>query len=128
MANMMAGVKLEGIAESGYGVTIGGFHCPSIEFSGRLDELKKKMSVFYDAVQWEENGHILFLALSRETTSIPYNKDIAVLRREPHRFFQDLPTFLLSTKAQFVDRMILSGSLGSVSLVLLYRPVESASV
>lgn len=122
---MMAGVILEGIAQSGYGVTIGGFHCMSIEFGERFEELKKKMISPTDVVQWESEGHIMLLAMCRESYNIPGRREITVLRREPHRFFQDLPKFLSSSKAQFVDRMILSGSLGSISLTLLYRPAES---
>ena len=121
---MMASVKTSGSAESGYGISLHGFHCPTLEFQARLDELTKNLYSFNDCVQFEENGHIVFLALKRESSIIPAHRQAATFRREPHKFFLDLPAFLARTKAQFVDRLCLSGSLGSISLTLLYRPVD----
>lgn len=122
----MAGLQMEGIADSGYGVTLGGFHCPAVEFPSRLEDLKSRFGPFRDVCVREENGYVTFLAYARETPVIPQGIEIQTFRREPHKFFVDLPRFLLKTRAQFVDRMVLSGSMGSLSLTLLYRPVESA--
>lgn len=124
---MMAGVQMEGSADSGYGVRIAGFHCPVMEFGKRLEALKISLGSIQDIEQIEINGHIMLLAMNRESALIPSLKEVASFRREPHKFFQDLPKFLLSTKAQFIDRMVLSGSLGSISLTLIYRPVKDIS-
>src|SRR5271165_1548415 len=120
--NMMAGIRTSGTAESGYGVKLGGFHCPSIEFPGRLDELKKEMGVFSDFVQSEQEGYITFVALVQEKDTHITWPQISSLRREPHKFFQDLQKFLSQTKAQYIHQMSLTGSLGSISLTILYRP------
>lgn len=122
VANMMAGVILGGIAESGYGITLAGFHCPNIEVGARLQELLAKLDRPSDIAQFENNGYTTLLLCARSGLSIPLDVKVAMFRREPHKFFQDLPEFLKSTKAQFVDRMILIGSLGSISLTVLYRP------
>lgn len=127
MANMMAGIVLSLIADSGYGIRIGGFHGPTAQFNERMKELQDNIGPIQDIVSMEDNGYLTFIALSRESAFIPSHKLVATLRQEPHKFFQALPRFLASTKAQYVDRMVLTGSLGSISLSLLYRPVERDS-
>jgi hypothetical protein len=121
---MMPGVQSQGSADSGYGIAIHGFHCPVSELNARLDELKSRVKALNDIEAWEYNGFVMVLVLERNAYALPPKREVAVLRREPHKFFQDLPKFLSSTKAQFVDRMILTGSMGSISLTLLYRAVE----
>lgn len=126
MANMMAGIMLQGSADSGYGINLSGFHCPTAEYGGRLQELQDKQDAgkIVDIVSFEDNGYVTVVYLRREGLVIPSRSKMATLRREPHKFFVDLPEFLRKTKAQFVDRMTLTGSLGSISLTVLYRPVE----
>ena len=124
MANMMTGIQTEGKAESGYGITIGGFYCPTHEFAGRFEALKKTMPPCRDFAIHEEQGYVMVLVMSRSNPNIPQGLELETYRREPHKFFADLPKFLAKTRAQFVDRMILTGSLGSISLTLLYRPVQ----
>ena len=126
-SRMMAGIQMSGSGESGFGITLSGFHCPTIEFGARLHELEKKI-VIKDFVQWEDSGYITFIAMSRDTYAIPEERKIATFRREPHKFFQDLPKFLAGTRAQFIDRMVVTASMGSLSLTVLYRPVKSDGV
>ena len=122
----MQDVLMAGKAESGYGVTLAGFHCPIIQIAAKLSELEASIGRIDDFAVTEDNGWATCVALHRETTALPPTKKMATFRREPHKFFQDLPKFLYSTKAVYVDRIGLSGSLGSVSFTLLYRPVESS--
>lgn len=120
---MMAPAQLEGVADSGFGILLHGFHAPVQEAPARLDALKSKLSGRAREIAFvEDNGYVTCLVVERRTPAIPSNSEFAMFRREPHRFFIDLPKFIASTRAQLVDRLILSGSLGSVSLVLLYRP------
>ncbi len=125
--SMMAPPVLEGAAESGFGVKMGGFHCPVIEYGKRILDLLAKYPDASDVVSHEENGYVTAIVMSREMTHFPAERVIGVYRREPHKFFQELPRFLASTKAQYVDRLVLTGSLGSISLTLLYRPVSPSA-
>lgn len=129
MANMMAGIRLEGAADSGYGVRLVGFHVQMPDFPSRLDALSKSTSVF-ECAQAENNGWITFLAQEwrpvEETENFDGPKKIAVFRREPHRFFLDLGEFLKKTRACFVDQILLSDSLGSVTLTMVYRQIPEA--
>jgi hypothetical protein len=126
--NMMQSIRTSGSAESGYGVKLGGFHCPSIEFQGRLEELKSEMGIFSDFVQFEQEGYITFIACVQDKdTHITWPR-IESFRREPHKFFQDLQKFLSSTRAQYIRRISLTGSLGSLSLTILYRPIQTNGV
>lgn len=127
MSNMMAGVTLSGTAESGYGIRIGGFHAPVSEFAARMKELRQSLSPIDDISVIENNGYVTFIALAQEDVFVPAEKLIATMCHEPHKFFLNLPKFLASTKARNVDRMILTGSLGSISLTLLYRSAERDS-
>ena len=127
-SHMMAGILTEGSAESGYGISLKGFYCPNAEYPGRLEVLYAKSGFINDFVVFEVNGYTLFLAAKRESYQVPLDRKIVTFRREPHKFFADLPAFLAKTKAQFIDRMTLSGSLGSISLTLLYRPVNDSGV
>ena len=123
-SHMMAGIQTSGSAESGFGISLHGFHCKTLELSARLDELISRIGYANDFTTFEENGYVTFLAMTRESYQIPDKKKIVTFRREPHKFFADLPSFLSKSKAQFIDRMALTGSLGSISLTLLYRPVS----
>ena len=127
-SNMMQGFLTEGSAVSGYGITLCGFYCPNVEYSGRLESLYTRQGFINDFVTFEVNGYILFLAAKREAYQVPLDRKIITYRREPHKFFSDLPAFFAKTKAQYIDRMTLSGSLGSISLTLLYRPVNDTGV
>ena len=127
-SNMMQGFLTEGSADSGYGISLKGFYCPNVEYPGRLDALYAKAGFINDFVTFEVNGYTLFLAVKRESYQVPLDRKIVTFRREPHKFFADLPAFFAKTKAQFIDRMTLSGSLGSISLTLLYRPVNDSGV
>lgn len=127
MANMMAGIMLQGSADSGYGISLAGFHCPTSEYGARMTDLQKQVSEsrITDIVSFEDNGYVTAIVLRKEPgLPTPQKSKIATFRREPHKFFQDLPDFVRKTKAQFVDRMTITGSLGSISLTVLYRPVE----
>lgn len=127
MANMMAGVIMQGSADSGYGITLEGFHCPTSEYGARMAEIQKKVteSRITDIYCYEDNGYATALVLRKEQgLPVPQKSKIATFRREPHKFFQDLPAFFKTTKAQFIDRMTLTGSLGSISLTVLYRPID----
>ena len=130
MANMMAGIQTEGTAESGFGIRIAGFHCGTFEFGGRLESLKSKIRGPDKIVQWEDNGYTMFLALKDDNAvkNLTQLSKIATFRREPHRFFSDLPKWLMSTKAQHIEQVLLSGSLGSISLTILYRPAYADGV
>lgn len=127
-SNMMQGFLTEGSAESGYGMSLKGFYCPNAQYAERLDALYAKAGFINDFATFEVNGYVLFLAAKRESCQVSIDRKIATYRREPHKFFADLPAFFAKTKAQFIDRMTLSGSLGSISLTLLYRPVGEAGV
>ena len=127
-SHMMQGFLTEGSADSGYGMSLKGFYCPNAEYPGRLEVLYAKAGFINDFVAFEVNGYTLFLASKRESYQVPLDRKIATYRREPHKFFSDLQPFLAKTKAQYIDRMTLSGSLGSISLTLLYRPVGEAGV
>lgn len=120
---MMQSLILNGKAESGYGVTIVGFHDEVGKFNARLEELKSQVDPIHNIETFEYNGYATCLISSQEKFSRE-KPQVAIFRREPHKFFQDLPKFLSSTKAAVIDNMILSGSLGSISLTLLYRPCE----
>jgi len=122
----MQDLILSGKAETGYGVTLAGFHSPTLQFAAKLAELESTIGRIDDFATTEDNGWVTAIALHRETTALPPTKKLATFRREPHKFFQDLPKFMYSTKAVYVDRIFLTGSLGSVSFTLLYRPVESS--
>jgi hypothetical protein len=126
-SNMMQGFLTEGSADSGYGMSLKGFYCQNAEVPGRLEALYAK-GFINDFVTFEVNGYTLFLAVKRESCQVPLDRKIATYRREPHKFFADLPAFFAKTKAQYIDRMTLSGSLGSISLTLLYRPVNDSGV
>ena len=127
-SHMMAGFLTEGSAESGYGIGLHGFYCPNAEYPGRLETLYKRLGFINDFATHESNGYILFLAVKRESYQIPIDRKMITYRREPHKFFQDLPGFLAKTKAQLIDRMSLSGSLGYISLTILYRSVSEVGV
>jgi hypothetical protein len=127
-SHMMQGFLTDGIADSGYGIILHGFYGPNAEYAGRLDALYAKAGWVNDFVTFEVNGYILFLASKRESYQVPIDRKIVTYRREPHKFFADLPAFFSKTKAQFIDRMTLSGSMGSISLTLLYRPVNDSGV
>lgn len=128
MNTMMSPAALEGTADSGYGITLAGFHCPVIEFGKKQGELLAKFPEPHDIVSHEDNGYVTFLAIKREPSIFSGKREMRTFRREPHKFFQDLPRFLSSTRAEFIDRMILTGSLGSISFTILYRPSESPGV
>jgi hypothetical protein len=124
MSPMMAGLQMEGKADSGYGVLIQGFHGTTAEFPGKLAALQASIPSPIDIAVSEDNGYATCLVWERGHDFIPSERKVAYFRREFHKFFIDLPKFVASTKAQYVDRMILSGSLGSISLTLLYRPAS----
>jgi hypothetical protein len=126
--HMMQGFLTEGSADSGYGMSLKGFYCPNAEYPGRLEALYAKAGFINDFVTFEVNGYTLFMAAKRESYQVPLDRKIVTYRREPHKFFQDLPAFFAKTKAQFIDRMTLSGSMGSISLTLLYRTVNDSGV
>ena len=120
--SMMAPPVLEGSAESGCGASLAGFHCSRSEYLKRLEEFNLN---FPDALMistYEDNGFICFVAARfKPMESFPVPSKSACFIREPHKFFRDLPAFLRSTRARIIDSMALSGSLGSVTLTLLYR-------
>jgi len=119
---MMAGLQMEGVAESGYGIKLSGFHCSALEFPKKLGDFTKDGVTPGKISQCESNSYVSFLMCSREGLHTPAQVKIATFRREPHRFFIDLATWLRSTRAMFVDDMILSQSYGSLTLTLMYRP------
>lgn len=116
---MMAPPVLEGIAENGSGVLLGGFHGKVLEFAGHLDEFKKKFGLMDEVAQFEIEGHVLFMATRNFLLKSPDN--VAVFRREPHKFFQDLPKFLYSLSTDSISGISVSGSLGVVSLLVHFH-------
>lgn len=122
--NMMQGIQNSGTAESGFGVALSGFHCPNLEVPGRLAELlDSNPQAPCDIEVVEQNGYCTVLvAWQRDRIVDLDGVQITVFRREPHRFFVDLPKMLAQTRAGSLERMVLTGSLGSVSLVLMTRP------
>lgn len=127
--NMMAQARMDSVADSGYGVTVGGFHCPAIEFNGRLAELSRQMGYPFDLIAaHEENGYIDFVAVCQTVNSLPLKPaKLEIFRREPHKFFADLQKFIGATRAQRIHQIQLIGSLGAIALILLVHPVESGA-
>lgn len=114
----MAGVRMEGYAESGYGVSIQGFHCAISEFPKKLSELEPTILI----AQCESNGYATFLSCKNEGPVVNDGSlKFASFRREPHLFFVDLSHFLKSLKAARVWAMTLSESHGSLGLTLVYE-------
>jgi hypothetical protein len=120
---MMGGLQMSGQASSGYGVTLSGFYCPNAEVAVRIQEMDSKEGPFQTIASVELNGHTLFVAGKSDPNSFPETAKIAIFRREPHKFFSDLPRFLYSLRAKSIDGISVSGSLGSVCLTILYRPM-----
>lgn len=116
---MMPGVEFAGVAESLYGTSLGGFHCRRIEFQAKLEDLLKKMGRFDHIAQVEQEDFITFVA-AKSDYALDTDLKPAFFRRETHKFFQDLEKFLFGLKAAHIQELSLSGSLGSVSLTLLY--------
>jgi hypothetical protein len=127
---MMAGIRMDGIAESGYGVTIAGFHCQTIDAPAKLSELLSRLSSKpTDFTTHEENGYVTFVAASVDANFLSTDgPEVVVYRREPHKFFIDLPKFIAATRAREVLRMSITGSLGSLSLTLLYKSAPRSNV
>lgn len=119
--NMMVGALTSGSADSGCGVVIAGFFCPTHEFPMKLAELMKD---FNDPnlriAQCESNGYITFLASQKGIPS-PVKTTAATLRREPSKLFSDLGLFLKKLRACYIDQMALSESYGNITLTILYR-------
>lgn len=121
---MMQGVQTFGSADSGFGVTLAGFHCPNIEFAARMEVCEKAFGPFMDFAKCEENGFVTFVGYRRDALGLSGTTLLATYRREPHKFFTDLQKFLSSTKATGIERLSLSCSLGSVSLTILLRHAQ----
>jgi len=119
---MMAGPQLSGSAESGYGIRLSGFHCASRDFAVNADFIAKDIQGGAKISQCEMEGHVAFLIATRDGLSIPAETKLATYRREPHKFFIDLAHFIKSTRACFIDDMVLTSSSGSLCLTILYRP------
>lgn len=121
---MMQGYQMSGSAETGYGLTVSGFHCPVMQFGSELQTLLERTTgEVVDVVQFEDNGYSTLLLLSSDGRPADLSglTRIASYRREPHRFFQDLPKAISPLKIKQVLKLSLSGSLGSLQLILLYR-------
>lgn len=120
--SMMAGVLTEGRADSGYGVMMAGFHTEVRLLGGKLAEWKEKFGAVDDVVSFEDSGYVTFLFYRREPFDLADEGRFRVetFRREPHRFFADLPGFLRRVQARSIRRFILTGSLGSISLTILF--------
>lgn len=118
-SRMMPTTDFSGVAESSYGTTLGGFHCRRIEFQGRLEDLLKKMGRFDHVAQVEQEDFITFLA-AKSDYALDSDLKPAFYRRETHKFFLELGKFLSGLKAAHIQELALSGSLGSVSLTVLY--------
>lgn len=122
---MMSGMILETSVESGYGLSLSGFHGSTMEFPGKLRDLLAKNEDPDFMIQAEENGYVTFLVgknlpgFERELHCV---KRIAFLRREPHRFFPDLGPWLKNLFVSEIIQASLTGSSGSLTLTLLYKP------
>lgn len=121
---MMAGLQLEGEAASGYGVRLVGFHSNNANFAKKLDEVcqkEKELSLFS---QCENNGYVTFIACSQDSPRTVADTHVASLRREPHKLFVDLGTFLRQLKARHILQLELSGSLGALTLTVFYQKAD----
>ena len=127
-SNMMQGFRMEGTAESGFGVVLSGFHASVTEAGSKIQALHEKFPTARQIMAWEDNGYLSYLALCEERDTLLTAPRILCYRREPHKFFVDLPRVLASTRAQKILSLSLTGSLGSLSLVMLYRPAPEQSV
>lgn len=117
---MMQTATTEGLADSGLGVRIWGFYSQNHEVSKKLSEIPKD---FYTSriVQAESNGYLGLVAI--ENTCVATGRtELAIFRREPHKFFADLGDWLLKLKCAYVADLFLSESYGSLTLTLLYIP------
>ena len=116
--SMMASPVLEGIFENSNGVKIGGFHCRVMEVAGRLEDFKKKFGRIDLVFQHELEGHVLFVAVQNFKGSGTLTRDVTYYRREPHRFFQELPRFFSSLSCENIHAVSVSGSMGVLSMVI----------
>jgi hypothetical protein len=120
LMSMMAPAQLEGEV-IGEGFSLFGFHHSILEFPKKLQELcqKKQIQKFS---QIEENGYVTFLGLS-ETEPRFFSKDIkcACYRREPHKFFIELPAFIHRYMIGRIVDFKLSTSHGSITLTILFH-------
>lgn len=116
---MMSAPVLEGVAESGYGVRLAGFHIRRADYAKRLAEFQEKFPAVMTMAVWESDGYVTFLGGTTDRSGVYVPSQPAVFIREPHKFFIDLPAFLRSTRALWIHQMLLSGSLGSITLTLL---------
>ncbi len=120
-SRMMPTLDLQNVCESGCGVTIGGFHCKTMDMAQNLSALQKKMRNIDTIAQCEYEGYVLVVACSSKYLSTSEIASVDVFRREHHRFFSDLQKFISVTKARNILGLSLSGSLGSFTLTVLYQ-------
>lgn len=124
---MMQTVRLEGSAESGYGVRLSGFHCPAFNAAKKLAELAFIGTRARLIRQCESNGQQTFLLCEDPPELINAPRKLATFRREPDKFFLDLDLFLKSLKAAAIYDMALSESHGALALTLLYVTADQDS-
>lgn len=116
---MMAPEKLSGMASSECGVEMAGFYATTMDAPRRLSEITLHPTLI---AQCEVQGNILFLACQNKIAFGYLDTRLATFRRDPSKFFVDLPLFLRSLKARAVLAMNLSESFGNMTLTLVYVP------
>lgn len=117
---MMQDLQLSGSAESGFGVTLTGFHSSTQNFPKQLAERVLPSLYACRIAQAESAGFQMFLRAENRQGTYAGDQKTASFRREPHKFFPDLPEFLRTCRVRSVDDMVLTESYGSYSLTLLY--------
>ena len=118
--HMMRSQKNSGSAESGFGVVVSGFYSQNSDVMENLAKLDVDQGPFSEIALCENDGWTLFLGVSEEPQLNLSKQKVAFYRRECHRFFEDLPSWLYRTKAVHIHRMALSQSSGYLSLTMLY--------
>jgi len=116
----MADRKISGSAESGAGVMMSGFYAPNGEVQARLHDLDVDQGPFSEIALHESEGWTAVLASSEIEPIDPGPSKIGFLRRESHKFFEDLPAWLFRIKAAHIARLHLSQASGFLSLTCLY--------
>ena len=117
---MMRSQKISGSAESGRGVILSGFYVPNSEVQERLAALDKDQGPFSEIALHEAEGWTTFIAATGDSSKASGRFKVASLRRESHKFFEELPRWFFRTKAVYVHRLSISQSSGFISLTVLY--------
>lgn len=132
MATMMEPPRLEGAADSGFGVVLSGFHAATTEFAKKLAQhpvtsFSGIRSLFFRQV--EMLGYVMLLVCDQEPRKAFHelgSYQMSTYRREPYLFFVDLPEFLQKRRVRFIHDFQLTESYGAITLTLLYQAAPDA--